>query len=93
MIKPDIIFYEESLNEDVLDHAWKDFSDSDLCLVLGSSLTVQPAASLPMLARRNGADVVIVNAQATPQDRSATLLFKDLKQTFSSLNDYLDGNL
>lgn len=93
VIKPDIIFYEESLNEDVLDHAWKDFSDSDLCLVLGSSLTVQPAASLPMLARRNGADVVIVNAQATPQDRSATLLFKDLKQTFTALNDYLDGNL
>ncbi len=91
VIKPDIIFYEESLNGDVLDHAWKDFSDSDLCLVLGSSLTVQPAASLPMLARRNGADVVIVNAQATPQDRSATLLFRDLRQTFAALNDYLDS--
>ena len=91
VIKPDIIFYEESLNEDVLDHAWRDFSESDLCLVLGSSLTVQPAASLPMLARRNGADVVIVNAQPTPQDGSATLLFRDLKQTFSALKDYLDG--
>ena len=91
VIKPDIIFYEESLNENVLNHAWMDFSSSDLCLVLGSSLTVQPAASLPMLARRNGADVVIVNAQATPQDRTATLLFKDLKQTFAAINDYLDG--
>ena len=64
---------------------------TDLCLVLGSSLTVQPAASLPMLAKRNGADVVIVNAQATPQDRSATLLFKDLRQTFEALSEYLDG--
>ena len=89
VIKPDIIFYEESLNEDVLNTAWSEFSSSDLCLVLGSSLTVQPAASLPMLARRNGADVVIVNAQSTPQDYSATLLFPDLKQTFEALNEYL----
>ena len=89
VIKPDIIFYEESLNEDVLNAAWNEFSSSDLCLVLGSSLTVQPAASLPMLARRNGADVVIVNAQSTPQDYSAALLFSDLKQTFEALNRYL----
>ena len=89
VIKPDIIFYEESLNEDVLNHAWTDFSQSDLCLVLGSSLTVQPAASLPILAKRNGADIVIVNAQPTPQDRSATLLFSDLKQTFEALDKYL----
>ena len=89
VIKPDIIFYEESLNEDVLNAAWNEFSRSDLCLVLGSSLTVQPAASLPMLARRNGADIVIVNAQSTPQDYSATLLFSDLKQTFEALNEYL----
>ncbi len=89
VIKPDIIFYEESLNEDVLNHAWMDFSSSDLCLVLGSSLTVQPAASLPMLARRNGADVVIVNAQSTPQDRSATLLFSDLRQTFEAIEGYI----
>ena len=52
VIKPDIIFYEESLNEDVLNTAWYEFSSSDLCLVLGSSLTVQPAASLPRARRR-----------------------------------------
>lgn len=90
VIKPDIIFYEESLREDILNKAWYDFSSTDLCLVLGSSLTVQPAASLPMLARRNGADVVIVNAQPTPQDRGATLLFSDLLQTFDALNAWLD---
>ena len=89
VIKPDIIFYEESLNERILNQAWLDFSNSDLCLVLGSSLTVQPAASLPMLARRNGADVVIVNAQSTYQDSTATLLFRDLEQTFEALNAHL----
>ncbi|MCF0262272.1 MAG: NAD-dependent protein deacylase [Sphaerochaetaceae bacterium] len=90
VIKPNIIFYEESLDEQVLNRAWRDFSETDLCLVLGSSLTVQPAASLPLIAKRNGADVVIVNAQSTPQDRNATLLFSDLKQTFTALNKYLN---
>lgn len=89
IIKPDIIFYEESLREDILSRAFTDFSNTDLCLVLGSSLTVQPAASLPMLARRNGADIVIVNAQPTPQDHSATLIFRDLLQTFTALSTRL----
>lgn len=89
VIKPDIIFYGENLDEDVLDRAWRDFSNTDLCLVLGSSLVVQPAASLPVLAKRNGADVVIVNAQPTMQDRNATLLFSDLLQTFHALSEYL----
>ncbi|MCQ2411756.1 MAG: Sir2 family NAD-dependent protein deacetylase [Sphaerochaetaceae bacterium] len=88
-IKPDIVFYGENLNEDILDRAWNDFSNTDLCLVLGSSLVVQPAASLPLLAKRNGADVVIVNAQPTMQDRNATLHFSDLHQTFEALSEYL----
>lgn len=88
-IKPDIVFYGENLVEEDLDRAWRDFSQTDLCLVLGSSLVVQPAASLPLLAKRNGADIVIVNAQGTPQDANATLHFSDLRQTFEALNKYL----
>ena len=45
----------------------------DLMLALGSSLTVQPAASLVGLALRSGARVVLVNRGATPYDRAATL--------------------
>lgn len=89
VIKPDIIFYEESLNARILDEAERRFSQTDLCLVLGSSLTVQPAASFPMIAKYYGADVVIVNAQSTPQDRNATLCFSDLRQTMQALYDYI----
>jgi NAD-dependent SIR2 family protein deacetylase len=46
---------------------------SDLMLALGSSLTVQPAASLVRLALRAGARVVLVNEGNTPYDRAATL--------------------
>jgi NAD-dependent deacetylase len=45
----------------------------DLMLVLGSSLMVQPAASLVGLALRSGARVVLVNRGKTPYDRAATL--------------------
>ncbi|MCF0238184.1 MAG: NAD-dependent protein deacylase [Sphaerochaetaceae bacterium] len=89
-IKPDIIFYEENLNEEILNRAFRDFSNSDLTIVLGSSLTVQPAASFPLIAKRNGADLVIVNGQQTSMDFMATLCFKDLRQTFEALDKVLD---
>jgi NAD-dependent deacetylase len=47
---------------------------SDLFLVLGSSLVVYPAASLPALAKENGARLVIINREPTPLDRKADLV-------------------
>lgn len=88
-VKPEIIFYGESLNSFVLENAYKDFSNTDLCIVMGSSLTVQPAASFPVIAKRSGADVVIINAQETYEDSIATLLFRDLNQTCSALYTFL----
>lgn len=85
LIKPDIIFYGESLNASILKRAEIDFSQADLTLVLGSSLTVYPAASFPRLTAARGGKVVIVNAQSTNQDSSAALLFRDLEQTFTYL--------
>jgi NAD-dependent deacetylase len=46
----------------------------DLMLVLGSSLSVFPAAGFPLLAKRNGARLVILNRDETPQDRFADLV-------------------
>jgi NAD-dependent deacetylase len=46
----------------------------DLFLVLGSSLVVYPAAGFPMLAKRNGARLAIVNREPTDQDRHADLV-------------------
>ena len=87
MIKPDIVFYSENLDEKLLNQGFSDFEKSDLVLVLGSSLTVQPAASLPMAAKYGGADIVIVNNQPTNLDSSAVLKFDDLKAVF----DYLEN--
>ena len=86
LVKPDIVFYGENLDEALLSKGFSDFENSDLVLVLGSSLTVQPAASLPMAAKYGGADIVIVNNQPTSLDSSAVMTFEDLEEVF----DYLD---
>src|SRR5690606_41914199 len=51
--------------------------DCDLFLVLGSSLVVYPAAGFPMLAKRNGATLAIVNREPTDQDAYADLVLHD----------------
>ena len=51
--------------------------DCDLFLVLGSSLVVYPAAGFPLMARRNGAVLAIVNREATEQDVHADLVLHD----------------
>ncbi len=48
--------------------------DCDLFLAIGSSLRVQPAASLPVLAKRNGARLVILNREPTHLDEIADLV-------------------
>ncbi len=89
VIKPDIVLYGEQLDNLVLSRAYEEFSNCDLCLALGSSLTVQPAASFPLMAIRHHAHFVIVNAQPTDEDELAELRFRDLEQLFTSLNSWM----
>lgn len=76
--KPDITFFGEIPPEDVFNCAVVLAEQADLMLVLGSSLTVQPAASLPLLTLRAGGELIIVNAQSTPLDRHAVSRYPDL---------------
>ena len=85
IIKPDIIFFGENLNAEVIDRAISEASQADLLLIAGSSLVVQPAASLPYYTRENGGDLVIINDAPTPLDSLATLHFDDLAKVFNAL--------
>jgi len=87
LVKPDVIFFGETLDQNMLRRAQKDFSEADLTLVLGSSLTVQPAASLPLLTIKNNNKLVIINNQATPYDHFATLHFDDLQEVFEKIKN------
>lgn len=89
VMKPDIVFYGEQLEPTLLDQAYRDMANADLVLVLGSSLTVQPAASLPMATYYHGGRLVIVNSQETPLDKYAKIRLYDLQETFTELDRWL----
>lgn len=80
LLKPDIVFYSENLDEYIINKAYDVFSKADLAVVLGSSLTVNPASSLPFLTLRSGGNVVICNRDRTYVDDKASFVFRDLKE-------------
>jgi NAD-dependent deacetylase len=89
ILKPAITFFGESLPVDALREAGEEAQRADLMLILGTSLTVYPAASLPDYTLRNGGAVVLVNNMATPLDGRAVLRFDDLGQVFEGLRDLM----
>ncbi len=88
VIKPDIVFYGENLNSSILMRAENAFSNADLAIVLGSSLVVNPAASLPYISARMGKDIVIVNRDKTYIDDYTVLKFNDLESFFVEAAKY-----
>lgn len=76
--KPDITFFGESLPEDAFRRAQELAISSDVFLVLGTSLTVYPAAGLPRLTLQAGGKVFVVNAQPTNLDDYAVARYDDL---------------
>jgi NAD-dependent deacetylase len=82
VLKPDITFFGEALPQEAFEGANADAGRADLFLVLGTSLTVQPAASLPEVALRRGAKLVVINAQPTPLDDYAVLRMESLEGAF-----------
>lgn len=72
VIKPDVVLYEESLDEQVLEGAVEDIQAADLLIVGGTSLAVYPAAGLLRYYRGNR--MVLINQSPTPLDRNANLI-------------------
>lgn len=72
IVKPDVVLYEEGLDEATLDGAIQAIHAADLLIVGGTSLTVYPAAGLLRYFR--GSDLVVINKQPTPADSMASLV-------------------
>jgi NAD-dependent deacetylase len=89
VLKPAITFFGESLPADALRDAVTEAQAADLMLVLGTSLTVSPASSLPDYTLRNGGEAVIVNNMPTPLDSRAVRRFEDLEEVFNELKKLL----
>ncbi len=67
-LKPATVSFGQSMPEDVLERAVVAAQNCDLLLAVGSSLLVEPAASIPRFAKQAGARLVIVNRDQTPLD-------------------------
>lgn len=68
--------FGQLLDQSVIETAADWVSHCDMLLVLGSSLVVEPAASLPVLAHNHGSRLVIINRDQTPLDRMADIILQ-----------------
>ena len=74
IIKTGTISFGQSMPEAEMERAREATLAADLFIVLGSSLVVYPAAGFPILAKRNGARLAIINREPTEQDEMADLV-------------------
>jgi NAD-dependent deacetylase len=83
-IKAAVISFGERVPDEMLRRASAAAEAAGLFLVIGSSLQVQPAASLPLVAKRSGAALAIINRDATPLDQLADFVVHRPIGTFFS---------
>ena len=84
IIKPDVVLYEEPLDQDIVTKAIEAISTCDTLIIGGTSLVVYPAASYVNYFR--GKNLVIINNSITPFDSNCTLVIHDkLGNVFSKL--------
>lgn len=84
IVKPDVVLYEESLDEQTIAGSVKAIQSADMLIVAGTSLTVYPAAGLINYYR--GSRLVLINRDETPYDGNADLvLHESLGDVFSQL--------
>ena len=83
-IKPDVVLYEEGLDNDTIEESVRAISQAQVLIIGGTSLAVYPAAGLIDYFR--GEALVVINKSSTPRDRNADLLIKEpIGQVFSQI--------
>lgn len=75
IIKPDVVLYDEGLDQDTIEGAVHAISEADMLIVGGTSLTVYPAAGLIRYYR--GKKLALINRDETPYDHQANLVIRE----------------
>ena len=73
LLRPDVVWFGESLNPDVITKVYDELNHADVCIVIGTSAVVQPAASFPLVVRNHGGRIIEINIETTPLTRAADL--------------------
>lgn len=90
-LRPSVVLFGEGLPEEPFLQAVSESEKADLFIVLGSSLTVSPANQFPLIAKDNGAKLLIVNLEPTHYDQYADIVINDRKigELLSEIDSYL----
>ena len=72
IVKPDVVLYEEGLDNQIVNHALEELRQADMLIVGGTSLVVYPAAG--MIDYYTGSKMVLINLSATDKDQKADLV-------------------
>ncbi len=89
ILKPDVVLYEEPLNDILTFKSVKAISEADTLIIGGTSLVVYPAASYVQFFK--GENLILINKQETPFDSQATMVIHDsLGKVFSSVVDGIE---
>ncbi len=84
-IKPDVVLYEEGLNQNTLQQAVHYISKADVLIIGGTSLAVYPAAGL--IDYYSGSKLILINKTPTPRDGAADLVVQgSIGEIFSQLS-------
>jgi NAD-dependent deacetylase len=93
LLKHATVSFGQQLPENVLKEAMQLSSNADLYFAIGSSLVVEPAASLPRLAKETGAKLVIINRDRTPQDDLADwVIHASIGEALKAVDECLDAS-
>lgn len=85
LLKPNTISFGQQLREEDLDKARTLSLSCEMMIVVGSTLVVQPASSIPVIAKENGALLAIISLSETPLDSQADFVFHHKMEDFLSL--------
>lgn len=77
LLRPAVVWFGEGLPTDILEAAWRAAESADVCLVLGTSAVVQPAASLANIAHGAGGQIIEVNPVETPLSVISSVVLRD----------------
>ena len=89
VIHPDVVLYEEGLNENTVNRSVQAIANAELLIIGGTSLAVYPAASY--LGYFRGEHIVLINRDETPYDGSASLIFREkIGETMTAVMKYIE---
>jgi len=77
ILRPDVVWFGESLPEEIWKHAIVQASQCDMMIIVGTSLVVSPANTLPIYAKQNNAYLIEINPEKTEMSSEMDLIIND----------------